>query len=475
MKTSNDHKKLWVSPEVTRGIGTFDEPYSLGQALERVQPGNTIILKHGVYSGDKTIQCSGTIDKPIRITAQQNATVEISKGCWYFYDTSDLIVSGLIFKNSPSSAIAVMGACTRNSFQSLRFSDCGSLDKASATIFIGGAGGRCNVIEHCSFMQSESTMSPSAEPIAVGIMIAEGDADQEDGLILDHVIRYNGIQNYDCGIMVGTRGNGLDHFGHVVENNVLRNCALDGIKINCGDTEVRGNTIVDCGNRGIWIATGTASSVEENRLERCSTGIQVLSAGHILQNNCIVDSIKQAVHVNGIAEESDVPQSTIIIEQNSLIQYTKRACGDVSVTGVLMDSPSSCVIRKNLIFGQGSPYVFAEEPEQNKKKTVAVIQDNLVGGQCEAKQGCAFKEITFTNAGGRDFGTQSGYGAHGWITAADTDRVLDVSPGEGNPELLTEEELTEVERLITDVNREEVVKRSLFGPEDEENGESYED
>ncbi|MFW5774912.1 MAG: right-handed parallel beta-helix repeat-containing protein [Chitinivibrionales bacterium] len=472
MEYENNHKELWVSPEVSKGAGTFDDPYTLRQALERVQPGNAIILKHGSYKGDMTIQCSGTIDKPIRIVAQQNATVQIQKGCWYFYDTSDLIVSGLHFHNAPSSAVALMGACTRNNFQSLTFLNCGSLEKASSTFFIGGAGGQCNVIEHCSFTRGQSPRVSVEQPITVAIMIAEGDQDQEDGLIRDHVLRYNLIQDYDCGIMVGTRGTGMEQFGHVVENNVLRNCALDGIKVNCGDTEVRGNTILDCGNRGIWVATGTASSIEDNRLERCFTGIQVISAGHIIQNNCVVDSMKQAVHVNGIVEESDVPRSTIIIEQNSLIQIEDQPCGEVAITGVLMDDHSSCVMRRNLIFGRCDPYVITGKTGLTRRDaTVSVIQENVVSGaaRCDEKEGCAFEEITFRDPDKRDFQTASACGARGWIAAADTLQVLNVKPGEGAPEILSEEELTEVERLITDVDKQEAAKRSLFSSDDEEN------
>ncbi len=465
--SKNHYKELWVSPEAEKGTGTFEEPYTLRQALERVQPGNTIILKHGTYKGDVTVQSSGTIDKPIRITTQENAVVEINGGCWYFYDTSDLIVSGLVFRESPSGAVALMGECVRNNFHSLKFQDCCNQDRASSSFFIGGSGAQCNVIEHCFFTRSADSSSVGNDPVAVGIMIAEGDADQQNGLIRDHVIRYNCIENYDCGIMVGTRGNGLEQFGHVIENNVVRNCRLDGIKVNCGDTEIKGNTIRDCENRGIWIATGCASSIENNRLERCSTGIQVLSAGHIIQNNCIVDSMKQSVHVTAIPADSDVPKSTIIIEQNSFIQHEDESYGDFLTTGILMDSLSSCVIRKNLISGQRTPYMYVEN---DPKQTVTLIQDNGVSGKCEIKEGCAQAQAAFVDPDRRNFISESGYGAQGWVATAETDKVLSIQPGEGEPrEFLTEDELTQVERLITDVDSEEIMKNSFFNPEDEEN------
>jgi threonine dehydrogenase-like Zn-dependent dehydrogenase len=108
----------------------LENPFgSINEALQVTKPGNTIVLKNGIYRENQTIEISGTPQKPIRIVSDDNATVIIEESCWFFYDTSDLIITDLIFKNSPFGAISVIGICKRNRFDSLQFINCGSKKK----------------------------------------------------------------------------------------------------------------------------------------------------------------------------------------------------------------------------------------------------------------------------------------------------------------------------------------------------------
>ena len=75
----------------------------------------------------------------------------IQGACWFFYDICDLIVSGFTFRDAPHGAVSVMGACLRNRFADLLFINCGTRESASCTLFFGGAGGSCNVVENCLF------------------------------------------------------------------------------------------------------------------------------------------------------------------------------------------------------------------------------------------------------------------------------------------------------------------------------------
>jgi hypothetical protein len=72
MFSHEDPSIIWVGPAGDGGgRGTFDEPFtSVTEAVASARPGNTVVLRAGLYRGDVTVQNSGTIDRPIRITAE---------------------------------------------------------------------------------------------------------------------------------------------------------------------------------------------------------------------------------------------------------------------------------------------------------------------------------------------------------------------------------------------------------------------
>ncbi len=90
---------LWVrSGAGSEGRGSFDEPFGrISTALERVKPGETIVLQSGIYTGNVTIQVSGAKDRPIRIVGENGTPARITGAAWFFYDVSDLIVEDLTF------------------------------------------------------------------------------------------------------------------------------------------------------------------------------------------------------------------------------------------------------------------------------------------------------------------------------------------------------------------------------------------
>src|SRR5512136_894987 len=118
MFDKNDPSVLWISPQAkSGGDGTHENPFrDIERAIAIVKPGMTLLLRAGVYCGDRTFDISGTLHQPIRIAAEPGAAVEIKSACWFFYDVSDVIVSGLVFREAPNSALSVIGACSRNRF-----------------------------------------------------------------------------------------------------------------------------------------------------------------------------------------------------------------------------------------------------------------------------------------------------------------------------------------------------------------------
>jgi len=143
---------LWVSPDAIGGNGTFDNPFcDIETALKKAEPGSTIVLQSGNYDDDLTIEISGQIDKPIRISSDENATVTVNGGCWYLYDTSDVIIEKIHFVNARTSALSVTGKSVRNVFTHLSFTNCGQASKETCTVYFGGSGIENNMIAESTF------------------------------------------------------------------------------------------------------------------------------------------------------------------------------------------------------------------------------------------------------------------------------------------------------------------------------------
>lgn len=423
-----DCNNIWVSPESSDGNGTWEKPFdTIERALGKVEPGNSIILKEGIYKNDLTIQVSGTARAPIRILPDENASVEIHNACWFLYDTSDIIISGLIFKDSPYGAISVIGECRRNRFDSLKFINCGTPGKTSCTLYFGGSGGEFNVVENCVFQHAKVNVngSLSTDNISIGLMVSEGDLLDDAKPLKNHVFRRNHLVNYTHGILVGSSDSTVNLYGHIVEYNTVENCDADGILVKCGDTQIRGNLIQSCRGKSISVLAGTDSVVENNRIIECGSGIDVRGAGHSVSNNCIVRCGEHAVKVCGKSNNLNREATNLFIVNNTFID-----CGSISktpgvagVAGITIEPGTSCIIQRNLISGQGKPYEltasihYSDEEIEYEINTPAsyVVQDNAVSGQCEIMDGVSVMETGFQSPESGNFENQSGYGASGWM------------------------------------------------------------
>ncbi|MBN2189518.1 MAG: right-handed parallel beta-helix repeat-containing protein [Chitinispirillaceae bacterium] len=400
MLDANNPLNLWVSSSgKSGGNGTRENPFNdIGRAVAVVKPGMTIALMAGVYGGDRTFDISGTIDEPIRITAEQGAGVEVRAGCWFFYDVSDIIVSGLTFREAPHGALSVIGSCTRNRFESLRFMDCGSGDSASCSLFFGGSGGSCNIVDGCRFERLPRRGPSLADPAAraVGLMVSEGDSDGGEP-ISDHVFRKNRFVNYDYGIMVGAGDAPAGKYGHLVENNTVEQCGTAGILVKCSDTTVRGNKVMRCPDRSIAVVAGRDCVVEANRVIDCGSGIQMSGSGHTAAGNCIVRCDTEALGVNGASAEN------IIVENNTFVGFGR--------TGIRIDSGATAIVRRNLFWGPGKPYAWRDDAETQKERSL--IAENIAAGGGEEMAGVVLSDVIFKNADGGDFSNDSGFGASG--------------------------------------------------------------
>ena len=428
MGTPDRDERLWVAPSAGgEELGTRDKPFGdIGRALSRARPGQTVVLACGVYEGDRTIQHSGTMESPISIVAEKAGGVVVS-GCWFFYDVSDVVVSGLVFRDAPAGAVSLMGACSRNALRDLVFEGCSLRKRPAATLYLGGSGGRCNMIERCVFRHAgpESDDGLAVDRASVAVMVAQGD--REGGMANeDLIVRGNTFTNYGFGVMVGTQDDAAGQYGHRLEHNTFEGCRGEAITVKCGDTTVIGNAITGAGRAGVALRAGMSSSVIGNRIRGCGTGIRLCGAAHTVAHNCSADCGEQAVHVSGAAGPGLEAASAVLVERNTVVDCGNPAGG--AACGIRTDPGTSCIVRANLFAGPGLPY---REPSDARDPSVlpSMFVDNVATQGAFEAAGCRRQDVVFADRSGRDYRNDSGYGAEGWSATAEAPHA-DAESGE---------------------------------------------
>jgi hypothetical protein len=402
-----DPSILWVSPASSdHGTGTYDEPFScIDQALALAKPGTTIVLKSGKYSRNVTMQVSGTLRQPIRIYGEEGA--EVTNACWFLYDVSNMVISQIGFRNAPQNALSVIGACSHNRFSELTFVDCGAGEKSSCTLFFGGSGGTCNVVEQCRFEQR-----PGGES-SIAVMAAEGDNDRGQA-IMNLVFRKNTFVNYTTGIVVGVGDAPAGQYGHLIEYNTFAGCAGDALIIKCGDTQIRGNLVKQCAATAIAVRAGSNSVIEANRIVDSKSGISLCGPDHSIGQNCLIRCSDQGILATGNGQGN--PATGLFIENNTFVK-----CGTPDLTAaVIIEKGASGILRMNLFNG----FTDLAGPVAQ-----FLVSDNVSTGQ--AGQGIEQRAVVFKDPGKDDFSNDSGYGASGWMV---TDKVFDPHADDIDPE-----------------------------------------
>lgn len=420
----DDPDLIWINPAFEdEGRGSFEEPFcEVERALANIGPGRTIVLQAGEYGSDLNIQVSGNVRNPIRIAAESEGAAIVKSACWFFYDTSDLIVSGIKFTEAPNGAITLIGACSRNRFDNISFINCGVRKSAACTFYIGGAGGGCNVIENCSFEHDPGSRDTklTARTASIGLMVSQGDTASGDPLV-NNIIRRNRFSGYGFGILVGGDDSKNVHCGHVVEYNIVRNCSHEGIFIKSADTTVRGNVIEHCSGNALSLGSELDCNVVANRISDCINGIVVHGKGHTISGNCLIRCAGGGVRVGRADPAAGAAALNCFVESNTFIDCgTPSAEGGSRIAGVIIDSGTSGIMQHNLIWGEGRPYGVVQKPglcndEGESAVTQFVIKDNGAAGSCSLLDGVGYVETGFDDAAGDNYGNSCGFGAQGWV------------------------------------------------------------
>lgn len=467
MYNPQDPDIIWVFSEYEGdGNGSKSTPYSkIRNALEKAQPGSVIVLKEGIYTENVNIQNSGSITDPIKITSENDAGV-FCEGNWYFYDVSDVIVSDIVFRNIKHQAISVIGACERNSFNGLEFINCGIDSKAPCTFFFGGSGGQCNIVENSKFIIEKNDYEQTNQNLPIGILVTEGDTEEDSKPNTNYVFRRNTFSNYGCAIVIGTSDeNTNNNYSHIVENNSINNCTSDGIRIKCGDTLIRGNLIVGCNKSGINIIQGKTTNIYDNRITDCETGFSVAGYDCVISNNCIIRSSRHAIIMYGIPPLGKKGlRGNIIIERNTFIN--RQASGKIKPeSDIALHKNTYSIIRKNIFCGNLSVCtVFNDKNEITSNNQTVIkshIEDNKINNSYKNTDGFEFAKFEFENLKKDNYSNNIEIGAKGWMVK---DSVIEPEKVSDNicKNSLIDNNCMELDKNKLPVSDRELYVQSLF-------------
>lgn len=398
---------LWVSPEAIGGNGTFDNPFcDIESALIKAEPGTTIVLQSGNYDDDLTIQISGQIDKPIRITSDENATVTVNGGCWYLYDSSDIIIEHIHFINARASALSVTGNSARNIFTHLSFTDCGQTSKETCTVYFGGAGIENNMIAESTFTRD---ITDSAN-VSIAVMVSTS-GHSSTNPVRQHIFKRNTIKGYSHAFIAGSSDREEEFGGHFILENSISSCSSDAIIIKSSDSAVGNNLISDCPVSAVKIRSGQSATVFNNRIVNCGTGIIVNGSGQSINGNCIINSSKEAIRICDKKDDLTTAAENLIVMSNTFINTSG------SISSIICEPHTSSVIIENLFHGYS---VSQFDSYKNSNSIVTSIVSNATTQ--DGFSGNDFISVNPQFTSEKDFNFESPIekGAHGWVATGGT-------------------------------------------------------
>ena len=431
-KKTINNGEIFVSPLAQEhGNGSREYPFSsIEEALSLVGAGSSVVLLNGTYSETVSIQISGELTNPIKIRAEKLGGAVVTSN-WFLYDSSDIIISGIIFRDIPSQAISVIGNCERNSFYELTFLNCGTSEKKPCTIFFGGSGAYCIVVEKCLFDNRSSKKSKNS----IAIIVTEGDTEEQNRANKNFLIRENRFLNYGTTISLGTRDESVsnENYSHIIESNRIEKCFEPAIKVRCNGSIIRDNLIKNCQKSAVDIICGSEQEISSNRIENCVNSIELQKSDVTISQNCFIKNIKSDIC---IIEKIDNRQGAISIINNTFVSNNN---GSVSI---VTPKKVPIVVTENI-------FSYSKDIFHKSKK---IATTHFVNNIMDPK--ILFEDISVGN-----YSTDKNEGAVGWAVLGEDIPIVKKELVELSLPLKNGDK---VESLIKEVDGRELYSRSFF-------------
>ncbi len=264
-------RTLYVDATSSGGSGTSNAPFnSISLAAKHAGPGDTVLVRRGVYSGQVKINTSGRSGAPITIKGERGTIIDGSRTR---VDTLvDIGGDHIVFEGFEVRSASRTGIGLWGTFHSVVRKNV-VVGSQGAGIWVGhdrrGGSGQ-NIVEYnivsdnCRMNRARNR--DSGWPIGIAIAVSD-----------QSIVRANRVyENHGEGIGVLSSSNVKVH-GNIVYDNFSVNIYLD----NAPKTYVQSNTIGSTGNQTFFRhqrpPAGVLIANEDTRYQMASSGIAVVS------------------------------------------------------------------------------------------------------------------------------------------------------------------------------------------------------
>lgn len=264
-------RTLYVDANAAGGRGSVDAPFkSINQAANSARPGDTILVRRGIYSGQVKVNQNGRAGAPIVIKGERGAIIDGSRTR---VDTlveiggSHIVFEGFEVRNASRTGIGLWGTFNNVVRKNV------VVGSQGAGIWVGhnqrGRSGQ-NIIENNVIVDNArmNTARKRGSGWPIGIAISVSD---------QSVVRSNRVyENHGEGIGVLSSTN-VRVYDNMVYDNFSVNIYLD----NAPNSHVKANIIGSTGNKAFFRhkrpPAGVLIANEKTRHQMPSRGISVTS------------------------------------------------------------------------------------------------------------------------------------------------------------------------------------------------------
>lgn len=343
------------------------DPQELRTALSKAQPGDSILLKAGIWKDvPLIIETSGTKEKPLVIAAQEPGKVEFTGNSYIRFGSDYVTVSGIRFANGYTTDRAVVEF--RNKEQQLanncRFTQCVIENYSRPDRFNTDhwliLWGQHNRIDHCVIGDKLNS--------GTTLIVELNDERSQNNY---HSIDSNYFKGHSPlgsnggeTIRVGVSRYSLTASRTMIHHNYFERCSgeVEIVSIKSGNNEISNNLFYEC-QGGLVLRHGSQNKISNNIFignnKPFTGGVRVINPGHTVSNNLFYQLAGERFH-SGFSVLNGVPNSSI-----SRYHQVKDATID----------HNTFINCKSIIFGAGKDPERTAAP-QNVRFTNNFIQAN---------------------------------------------------------------------------------------------------
>lgn len=273
----------------------------LNNKIKSARPGDTIIVKNGIYSDAKIVlHAHGETEAPIIVKAETPGKVFIEGNSNLRMGGQYIEVHGLVFRNGYGRTVWEFRSKTGMLANNCRIANCvidgynnpDDKEKERWVLIYG----KNNRVDYCSFIGKEN------EGVLMAVVLEEAKGDKESRISNSdnyHKIEHNyfgkrpKLKHVDNGgeiIRIGDSFTSHLSSRSIVENNVFEQCdgEVEIISVKSCDNIIRSNFFMESSG-ALVLRHGHRNLIENNVFignnKKNSAGVRVINSGHIIKNN----------------------------------------------------------------------------------------------------------------------------------------------------------------------------------------------